>query len=300
MSDVPPSNDKKPGRFSAPKFGSLPAWIVLGLLLMSLPFFVSQSIIDNFRDAHSRNAWLLLKEYWPAWFAWPQWILFFWIVYNLVAWANNRAWKRNNSARRLPILSIPFFILASLAVLAYCAHGSAYLNKFYAPRGHYSLAPSTLKPLQKIPEVDDYLDPLEKYETAAKAMPSRSKKQGQLWAIRDVVSKNFKPFSYHYSGGRYNNVEMKYRLRLPEKLESGKKYPLLIWLHGVGESGDDNISQLSHMEPLIPFIDGPTQKDFFILVTQCPKDNSHWGRSSTDEGKGDAPMTIAMEILDET
>jgi predicted esterase len=53
------------------------------------------------------------------------------------------------------------------------------------------------------------------------------------------------------------------------------------------------------MEPLIPFINGPKQRDFFILATQCSKDNQHWDRSSTKEGKGDAPMTITMEILDD-
>jgi predicted peptidase len=35
-----------------------------------------------------------------------------------------------------------------------------------------------------------------------------------------------------------------------------------------------------------------------MIVTQCPGDNRHWETSISDEGKGDAPMTIVEEILD--
>ncbi|MDR2641914.1 MAG: hypothetical protein LBC74_03895 [Planctomycetaceae bacterium] len=93
---------------------------------------------------------------------------------------------------------------------------------------------------------------------------------------------------------------MNYRLHIPENIDPNKKYPLLLWLHGVGECGKDNISQLAHMEPLIPFITGEKQRHFFILATQCPADNKMWDISkSKDDEKGDANMTIAMDILDD-
>lgn len=295
MSSDQPTSGPISKRFRLPRIGSTLSWAVLGILLMSLPFLNFQTEIEKFQEAHSRNAWMLLKPFWPAWFAWPQWIFFFWIAYNLFAWTISRSWKRNERSRRLPILSIPLLVLTILGTVAWCAHDSEYLNRFYAPAGSYVREPAMLKSLRQNFQEDDYL--VAKYEKMAEEQPKKSKVQGRLWRVPDIITRKFKPFSYEYTGGKYKNAEMRYRLRIPQKLEEGKKYPLLIWLHGVGESGDDNISQLSHMEPLIPFIEGPTQRDFFILATQCPKDNRHWGRSSTTEGKGDAPMTIAMEIL---
>lgn len=39
---------------------------------------------------------------------------------------------------------------------------------------------------------------------------------------------------------------MKYRLLRPEAEKAGKKYPLVLFLHGAGERGDDNQKQLVH------------------------------------------------------
>jgi predicted peptidase len=35
-----------------------------------------------------------------------------------------------------------------------------------------------------------------------------------------------------------------------------------------------------------------------MLVTQCPQDNPYWNTSVSSEGKGDAPITIAIEIFE--
>ena len=37
-----------------------------------------------------------------------------------------------------------------------------------------------------------------------------------------------------------------YRELTPENLIKGKKYPLVIFMHGAGEKGNDNFSQLKH------------------------------------------------------
>ena len=39
--------------------------------------------------------------------------------------------------------------------------------------------------------------------------------------------------------------ELKYRLLLPENFDPAQKYPLVLFLHGAGERGDDNKSQLT-------------------------------------------------------
>ena len=39
---------------------------------------------------------------------------------------------------------------------------------------------------------------------------------------------------------------LKYRLLRPEAEKAGQKYPLVLFLHGAGERGDDNQKQLVH------------------------------------------------------
>jgi len=109
----------------------------------------------------------------------------------------------------------------------------------------------------------------------------------------------FSEMSYQYTGGRYNDETIRFRFRSPDKVDPNKKYPLVIWLHGAGESGNDNQRQLAHMQSTIEFLAGSRKLDFYILATQCPADNRTWDHSTSSEGKGDAPVIIVQEILDQ-
>jgi predicted peptidase len=108
----------------------------------------------------------------------------------------------------------------------------------------------------------------------------------------------FAAMEYHYTGGRYVDQPIKFRMLSPETIKPGKKYPLIIWFHGMGESGNDNTRQLSHIQSTMELIAGKNKLDFFMIVTQCPSDNKSWETSISKEGKGDAPITIAEEIFD--
>ena len=76
-----------------------------------------------------------------------------------------------------------------------------------------------------------------------------------------------------------NEVELPYRVLLPEGYEknSQKMYPLIIFLHGIGERGSDNELQLVHCSDFF-------KKDYFrekwpsiVVYPQCPSD-SHWSK----------------------
>lgn len=43
-----------------------------------------------------------------------------------------------------------------------------------------------------------------------------------------------------------NNCKLPYRQLSPERIEKGRKYPLIVFLHGSGERGSDNEKQLLH------------------------------------------------------
>jgi predicted esterase len=62
-----------------------------------------------------------------------------------------------------------------------------------------------------------------------------------------------------------------YRIHSPAKIEAGKKYPLVIFLHGAGERGDDNKKQLVHGTGDILKFAKSTSQPAYIVAPQCPR-----------------------------
>jgi predicted peptidase len=75
-----------------------------------------------------------------------------------------------------------------------------------------------------------------------------------------------------------------YRKLLPENFDPQKKYPVLIFLHGAGERGNDNEAQLIHGSKL--FLRADIRRDFpaIIIFPQCPK-NDFWANVKFGDGK---------------
>jgi predicted peptidase len=65
---------------------------------------------------------------------------------------------------------------------------------------------------------------------------------------------------------------VKYRWRGPAKIEPGKTYPLVLFLHGSGERGDDNTAQLRHGVHAIISGAEKLNQPVFLIAPQCPKD----------------------------
>jgi predicted peptidase len=83
---------------------------------------------------------------------------------------------------------------------------------------------------------------------------------------------------------------MPYRILLPIDYDCSKKYPLLVFLHGSGERGEDNESQLKHGANL--FLQEENRKNFQAIVVfpQCPNGES-WSDMQYDTvGKWDFPF----------
>ena len=80
-----------------------------------------------------------------------------------------------------------------------------------------------------------------------------------------------------YQAATYLQKEesLPYRLLLPEDYDIKKKYPLLVFLHGAGERGDDNELQLTHGSD--QFLTPAFRKQYpaIIVFPQCPKD-AYW------------------------
>lgn len=66
-----------------------------------------------------------------------------------------------------------------------------------------------------------------------------------------------------------------YQILYPKDYKPGKKYPLLVVLHGAGERGDDNEAQMKYGKSV--FLDSLNRINFpaIVIFPQCPKD-SYW------------------------
>ena len=63
---------------------------------------------------------------------------------------------------------------------------------------------------------------------------------------------------------------LRYRMLSPATVEAGRKYPLVLFLHGAGERGDDNAMQLLWgVWPLVTYM---RQKGIegYVIAPQCP------------------------------
>ncbi|WP_373521088.1 hypothetical protein [Aquiflexum sp.] len=66
-------------------------------------------------------------------------------------------------------------------------------------------------------------------------------------------------------------TELPYRLLQPKNFDSNQKYPLLLFLHGAGERGNDNEIQLVHRVDLFLKAIQSDQYPSFMHFPQCPK-----------------------------
>lgn len=88
----------------------------------------------------------------------------------------------------------------------------------------------------------------------------------------------FRGFCQEYEYKVFESSEgekLNYRLLTPENAKQSKKYPLVMFLHGAGERGEDNEKQLIHGSQM--FLN-PTVREkhpAFILFPQCPS-NLYW------------------------
>lgn len=95
-----------------------------------------------------------------------------------------------------------------------------------------------------------------------------------------------------------------YRLLVPPGYDKARHYPLLLFFHGAGERGNDNVLQLK-FPPTAVFDTADFQKAHpcFILVPQCPLEQK-WVDMPWDATSGvrppqpSAPMQMALKILD--
>lgn len=100
------------------------------------------------------------------------------------------------------------------------------------------------------------------------------------------------------------------RILYPKDFDESKTYPLVIFLHGRGESGNDNEKQLAHGSKL--FQDSILKYPAIVVFPQCPSDSywsnvnittDHNGKRHFNFQKGGKPtraMAMLLKYFDKT
>jgi len=99
-----------------------------------------------------------------------------------------------------------------------------------------------------------------------------------------------------------NGDTLKYR-QLMSDYDPDSKYPLVIFLHGAGERGNDNEAQLKWGVMNFASSDNMKKYPSIIIAPQCPRDKS-WGNFSYDDmslqPSPTQPMKLLMELIEQS
>ena len=103
------------------------------------------------------------------------------------------------------------------------------------------------------------------------------------------------------------DLELPYRFFDPGKLPPGGRFPLVLFLHGAGERGNNNRSQLRHGVRRFVLPASRAQYPAFILAPQCPagdpRTSGYWLREhprAQGQRRPDRPVDLLSVVVDLT
>jgi predicted peptidase len=105
--------------------------------------------------------------------------------------------------------------------------------------------------------------------------------------------------TYKDAGGQ----TLPYRLLSPKEIAPGKNYPLVLFMHGVGERGTDNTGQLIHGAGEFAKPENRQKYPCFVIAPQCPP-NCRWVEvdwslpSHVMPQKPSVPLRLALELVE--
>jgi len=130
------------------------------------------------------------------------------------------------------------------------------------------------------------------------SMAQETKESGKTES--EVLAQLFEPREFVGA----NKVPIKYRLMKPINYRPGKKYPLVLFLHGAGERGDDNLITLKHGAK--EFANAARREKYpcYVVVPQCPKGQKwsdvDWSLETSTQPDIPSPsLATTKELLDE-
>ncbi|TWT41346.1 carboxylesterase family protein [Botrimarina hoheduenensis] len=114
-------------------------------------------------------------------------------------------------------------------------------------------------------------------------------------------------FDRHYYDVQYEHDRTKsyiYHLFKPPKLTAGRKYPLIVWLHGYGDVEFEEIGSghLKHTGAVFSSVEDADEFNFYFLVVQCPSDQRGFFLEEQPDGvpqPGDVTAQLIEKLINE-
>jgi len=124
---------------------------------------------------------------------------------------------------------------------------------------------------------------------------------GLQWAgiARAAGLDDFEPGAFEHQGRK-----LLYRLLKPQDYDPQQQYPLVLFLHGAGERGDDNQAQLKHVVRVFVTPENRRKYPCFVLAPQCPRGEKwaavKWGAPQHTLSSQPAPaMDLTLRLIDQ-
>jgi len=115
-------------------------------------------------------------------------------------------------------------------------------------------------------------------------------------APSDEAVARFEEREIVYTGGEYADEVFRYRVLEPATIEPGKKYPVVLFLHGAGERGDDNRNQLAYLPELMSSEEQRAKYPCYLVAPQCRAGKWWIDMKQFLGAKGEVPpLTSQME-----
>ncbi|MBR5472917.1 MAG: prolyl oligopeptidase family serine peptidase [Clostridia bacterium] len=118
----------------------------------------------------------------------------------------------------------------------------------------------------------------------------RPEKVKTIYGFKEGISDHIKNTFYDTKNGN----TLQYCLFIPDDYSANKKYPVILFLHGAGEIGTDNASQLTNIKNM--FSKNPDYVSQAIVI--CPQ-TPEWWRLDRDYGDRKGTLSSAMNLLEE-
>ncbi|MBX3413351.1 MAG: hypothetical protein KF708_11730 [Pirellulales bacterium] len=104
----------------------------------------------------------------------------------------------------------------------------------------------------------------------------------------------FEDLEFRVDSGPLEGGVVRYRLFIPED-NLDEQFPLIVWLHGYGDCGETNVSQLRWLDQLV--FNAPRDRrrfPFYLLAVQCPCVNGLWFHQVSVLGEPASDDMLAM------
>ena len=99
---------------------------------------------------------------------------------------------------------------------------------------------------------------------------------------------------------RGEQVEFRYRVLKPSVIETGRLYPVVLFLHGAGERGTDNESQLKYLPGWLAEEENRRRYPCFVVAPQCRTDHrwveADWSDTRSLPHKREPTVDLAAAV----